>query len=170
MPVENRFAAGASSDPGFTGGADGARTHGEQDADETANDRGPAAFDRLVDQIRELREQFVLLVAAKIDSIRLTARRLVIACVLGLLGLVILATYLVTSTVLVIVGIGEGLGSLFGDRLWLGHLTTGLGLLGILGIGGYLALRRATRASRERTVDRYARRREQTGTGRTADE
>ena len=82
MTVENRFANGASSDPSFTGReSDAKRAAPEHDNDASGADRGPAAFDRLVDQIRQLREQFVVLLATKIDSIKLTARRAAIACV-----------------------------------------------------------------------------------------
>ena len=140
--------------------ADETAAHGSA-PDGAAEATGPAAFQRLFDQAQELRDSIVLLLAAKIDRLKLSARRALLAAVVGILGLLVAATYLITATVLVIVGIGEGLGGLFGDRWWLGHLATGLGLLAILALAIYLGSRRLTRASHERTVQKYATRRDQ---------
>jgi len=133
---------------------------------------GPDAFQRFVKDVHELRSQVFTLWATRIDGVRLILRRMALFFVLGILGLVVVLAYLVTCTVLVIAGIGEGFGQLFG-QLWLGHLVTGLTLLGGLGLATYLGVRRMTRVARERTIQKYAQRSERTSApspGRVGDE
>jgi hypothetical protein len=164
MSEDNRFAGDANPQgSGFAPERVSEPPHAAPGSaeDGAAEASGPAAFQRLFDQAQELRDSIVLLLAAKIDRLKLSARRALLAAVVGILGLLVAATYLITATVLAIIGISEGLGDLFRDRLWLGHLATGLGLLAILALTLYLGMRRVTRASHERTVQKYATRRDQ---------
>jgi hypothetical protein len=67
----------------------------------------------------------------------------------------------VTAVVLLCRGIAGGLGALFGGRLWLGELVTAILFLAIIGAGVWFGLGRVTKASRERTVKKYASRQQQ---------
>jgi hypothetical protein len=83
------------------------------------------------------------------------------------LGFVTVAALIISASWFILSGMAQGLGVLFGDRLWLGKMTTGLLLAAALGLGMYYAVSKRIRASRERTVQKYeerqARQREQFG-------
>jgi len=122
---------------------------------------GPAAVDRLRDDLGELGEYARHYLAARADTIRLSVRRAGIFAVLGVVGLIASAAYVVTATALVILGTARGLGLLFGGHEWLGYLVTGVVLLGALALAVKVTMSRLTKSSRERMVQAYARRREE---------
>jgi hypothetical protein len=93
---------------------------------------------RLSDHFSELGDYATYFVRAKLDGARVSVRNAVIWTAVGVVALVVLFAMLATSVVLLIGGISEGLGVLFGDRLWLGRLATGL--LGLAILGGSIAL------------------------------
>ena len=78
------------------------------------------ALRRLLQQIEELRAYSTHFVSAKVDALMLSARQLLVWAVLGIVGLIALASLVVTSSVLFIVWAAGGLGRLFGGRLLLG--------------------------------------------------
>jgi hypothetical protein len=116
---------------------------------------------------RELREYFSFYVAAKTDSVKLSLRNIVLWIGLAALGFVAVAALIISASWFVLSGTAEGLGVLFGDRLWAGNLTTGLLLLAALGLGMYYTVSKRMNTSRERTVQKYeerqARQREEFG-------
>ncbi len=160
MSVENRFANGRRADDaaGITAGGDEPSAAPCDDAGH--EETGPAAFQRLIDDAAELREEVGLLWSAKVDAVRLSLRRLILLVVLGLLAAVVGAASLITCTVLLLLGIAGGLGELF-DRLWLGNLATGGILIAGTALCVYLIVRGMTRRSREATVQKYEKLREQ---------
>jgi hypothetical protein len=87
-------------------------------------------------------------------------RRLIIASLLVLLGAVVAATLAATASALLLVGLGEGLGRLLGDRVWLGNLLIGVLVLVLAGLGSLWAARWLNNTSRLRTFRNYAQRRE----------
>jgi hypothetical protein len=122
---------------------------------------GPASARQLGGELEELIEYASYYLAARVDRARLLARRLAIYCVLAMLGAMVLATYAVMATASLVLGIAHGLAQLLGDRLWLGYLTAGFLLWAAPAAALYFGLRQWTIRSRERTVDNYARRRQQ---------
>lgn len=119
----------------------------------------PSPLEPLWATLAALRETLALYLAAKADLLTLRLRRLVLAVVGGLLALLAGAAIVTVSAALVVRGIAELVTRLLGGRAWAGDLITGLGLLGVIALVTYFALRGAARASRQRTVKRYERRR-----------
>jgi uncharacterized membrane protein len=75
---------------------------------------------------------------------------------LGILGLVVAAAVLATAAAIAVTGIARGLAELFGGRLWLGELVTGVLILALVAIGSYFSVRKILRNSRWKTINRYA--------------
>jgi len=109
----------------------------------------------LLKQFRELTAYFSHFVAAKTDSLKFSLRSAVLSFVLVALGFVVLSGFLVAAGWFVLSGVAGGLGLLFGERLWLGNLVTGILFVAGLGLGIYVAVAKATKTSRERTVKKY---------------
>jgi len=128
------------------------------------------ALKLLLKQIHELKEYFSYYVTAKTDSAKLQLRITLFRVVLSALGFVTLAGFLVTAGWFVLSGIAGGLGELFGDRLWIGNIVTGVLASTGLGLGIYYAVARRMRISRKRTIEKYEERqaRQQTDFGHKA--
>lgn len=117
--------------------------------------KGPAAIERLVAEFGLLRDQVIIYLLARQDQFKLRVRRMVLVAGIGLLAMVSLATVLVASAAMIVAGIARGLGELFG-QLWLGQMVTGIGILGLCGLGIYGFVYRLIRVSRSSTANRYA--------------
>ena len=65
-----------------------------------------------------------------------------------------------TAAGLMIVGIAEGLGRLFGDRYWLGDLVTGLLVLSVIGGAAWFMMKKLTGSWRSQTVKKYEQRKQ----------
>lgn len=115
----------------------------------------PDALKLLLQQFRELAAYFSYYVTAKSDSAKLSLRNIGLWIVLGTLGFVAVAGLIITASWFVLCGTAEGLGVLFGDRLWAGNMTTGLMAFAALGLGMYYAVSKRMKTSRERTVEKY---------------
>ncbi len=140
-PSEGRSGAIPGDPPPSSG------TNGEKPASD--------AFRRLILQVGELREYVSYLVAARVDAIKASARKIAVLAALGVVGLVALVALVATSVVLLLTGFSEGLGILVGGRLWLGNLIIGLFFLVLLFGGGLVAMGYVKKVSRERTIRKY---------------
>lgn len=114
------------------------------------------AFERL----GELAEYAGYYVAAKVDSLKLTARRIGIAVALGVIGLVALVTLAVMMMVLLTLGIAGAFQALTGSR-WLADIITFAIIALVLVSTVWAGMRAVTGASRKRTVNKYERRQHQ---------
>jgi hypothetical protein len=119
------------------------------------------AFADVKVRVQELSEYVGYLLSARIDGIKLAVRNAGIYAALGIVGALAGGAFVVTIIVLLLRGIAGGLGALFGGRLWLGELVTSVVFLALLGVGTWLVMGRLTKASRERTVKKYASRQQQ---------
>jgi hypothetical protein len=109
----------------------------------------------LLKQFQELREYVAYYAAAKTDSVKCAVRDAIRQTVLAALGFVALAGLIVMASWLVLSGISQGAGALFGDRAWIGTLMTGaLALVGI-GFGILCVTSIRQNASRKGTVQKY---------------
>lgn len=95
---------------------------------------------------------------AKTDSMKLALRRIVLLVVMAALGFIAVGGLIVIAGWLMLSGMAEGLGELFGDRPWAGSLITGFGLLAGLGLGMYCKTAKQNRIACERTAQEYERR------------
>jgi hypothetical protein len=112
-------------------------------------------------QFAELRESASYFLATQIDGARASIRGAIIGLGLSALGFVTLAGLVVTASGLALYGLAQGLGTLFGDRPWIGSLLTGLATLIGVGIGlrGVVVARTAN--ARNATVDKHEERQAQ---------
>jgi len=120
----------------------------------------PDAVGLLVKQARELKEYLSYYVSAKTDSVKVCLRNAFLRMVLSALGFVTLAGFLIIASWFLLSGIAGGLGVLFGERLWIGNIATGVLAATGLGLGMLYAISRRMRISREQTVQKYEQRRE----------
>jgi hypothetical protein len=112
-------------------------------------------------KLTELREFAAYYVAAKVDAIKLTARRIGILIALGLMGAVVGATVLIVSVVLLLEGIAGAFGAIFPSHAWLGDLITAVIFLAIPVIGVLVGMRILTKTFKTSTVQKYERRQSQ---------
>jgi len=147
--------ADSQNDPASTPGA--AAVPGEE---APAPPEAPNPLEPLWETLSALREYLALYVAAQADSFRLRVRKLVLAAVGGLLALLAGAAVVMAAAALIVRGIAGGLTRLLGGQAWAGDLLTGVLVLATVGLLTYFAMRGAVRASRQRTVNKYERRRD----------
>jgi hypothetical protein len=132
------------------------------------NDRSPTdAFKDLGSHFGELKEYASYYIAAKADGIKASFRNLGLFAVLGIVAMMVGGATVVTATVLLLTGIANAIGEIFRhdavapDRTWVGEIVVGLLILGGIGIGTMLFMKKFTAASRERTVKKYESRQQQ---------
>ena len=127
----------------------------------------PDALKLLLKQFRELGGYFSYYLTVKADGAELTLRGIGLWIVLSTLGFVAVAGLIITASWLLLIGIAEGLGILFGDRAWVGNGITGFLMLASLVFGIYYKVASGKKTSRERTFgkheNRQARQQEQFG-------
>ncbi len=132
------------------------------DPDPVTDDHNPSeAFHHAQMRLSELAEYVSYFISAKVDGIKLTMRNVAIFAALGVVGLIAAGAMVVSSVVLVCYGIARGLAVLFGGRVWLGDLVTGILLLALIAGGAYFGLKSIGKSSRERTAKKYAARQQQ---------
>ena len=119
------------------------------------------ALREAVAKLAELREFAAYYVAARIDAIRLTVRNIGIYAGLAILGLVAVATILVVSVALLLLGIAGAWGELFAQHKWLGDIITAVIFLGLLAGGVLIGMRVLTGMFKTTTVHKYESRQRQ---------
>ncbi len=123
----------------------------------------------LIDDLRELAENLSHYASAKSDSVKLSLRTVVVRVALTAVGCLAAGALFVMACWFLLTGAAAGLSILFGDRVWLGNIATGLLLMAGLGLGIYVTAS-CRNSPRKRTVEKYERlqARQQTEFGRTA--
>lgn len=113
------------------------------------------ALKLLLKQFQELRDHVSTYTAARTDSIKCSVRNALRRIVLAALGLVAVGALIVMASWLVLSGIAQGAGALFGDQAWIGPLITGVLVLAGVGSGMLYAVSSRKNASWKRTVRKY---------------
>jgi len=121
----------------------------------------PNPWAPLLANLRELADYVSYYLAVQADQVRLRIRRMVLAVLLGAMVMIGGLAVIVTAVVILLNGVGEGLGWLFGGRMWLGNLVTGLVVLGLTVLALVVISHRVVKVSRTRTVEKYAELRQQ---------
>ena len=109
----------------------------------------------LLKQYQELREYVSYYAAARIDGVKCSVRNAIGWIVLAALGFVTVGGLILMASWLVLSGISQGAGALFGDRAWIGTVITGVLALTGIGLGMSCAAWIRKNASRKRTVRKY---------------
>ena len=120
---------------------------------------GPAALGRLEEQLEELGEYIHYYFSAQLDSAKVSLRRAALAIGAAILVLAAASSLVGVCVTIAVLGVANLLGATLGDRLWAGYLIVGVSVLAAIAIGIYFAVSRLERSLRQRTVDRYTRRR-----------
>jgi hypothetical protein len=129
---------------------------GEDGHDSQPANPAAQAFHEVPIFLAELKSYGRYLIGAKIDRVKATARQAAVYAVMGVVGLLVAAGVVFTAVFLVLGGLAVGLGDLLGSRLWLGALIVGVLTLAIVGLGVSVALKKATKAWRAKTEQKYA--------------
>jgi hypothetical protein len=118
----------------------------------------PAPEEALGDALRrigELKSYAAHYVAAKLDALKASGRKLAIYAALGLLGALVGAAVIITAVVLGLRGLAEAIGAALGERQWAGVHIVGFGLLLLLGLGAWIGMRIVFKAMRRGTESKY---------------
>ena len=132
---------------------------GEDEGEDRPNPAS-AAFHRIKCDIDELKEYASYYLTAKVDGFKRTLRNLGLYAALGVVGLLVGGAIVATAAGLLVVGIAEGLGRLFGDRYWLGDLVTGVIVLGAVGGAVWFMMKKLTGTWRSQTIRKYEQRKQ----------
>lgn len=106
-------------------------------------------------KVAEVREFAAYYAAARLDALKLTARRIGILAAIGILGAMAGATVVVVSVVLLLEGIAGAFAALFPRFPWLGDLITAVIFLAIPVIGIVVGMKILTRTFKTSTVHKY---------------
>src|SRR3954453_9939610 len=102
---------------------------------------GPDAFKEALGRLAEAREYVGHLAAAELDRVKLKVRRALMWAAAGVVGLVLMLAVLVSAAFLLLAGIAEAIGNLFG-HLWIGNVIVGGGILLLTAAAVWLGLNR----------------------------
>ena len=94
-----------------------------------AEPTGPDALADALQRVAEAREYVVHLAAVEIERLKLRFRRAAVWAIAGITALVLLLAVLVAAAGLMLEGLAELIGSLLGNRPWLGAVVVGSGVL-----------------------------------------
>ncbi len=119
------------------------------------------AFRDLKARLAEVMEYVNYYVSARLDAYKATARKAGVLAAIGVIGLLAMSSFIVTTMVLFCIGVAGMLTAAFGGRAWAGNLVTSILFLALLAGGVWFGYRKLTRASRERTLAKYAKRQQQ---------
>jgi len=146
---DERNSSSASAGSRFVADAPGAAADGD-DAVNPATE----ALKRVGAHVKELKEYAGYYLAAKSDGFKSSMTSLAIYAALGVLAAIAGVAIIAMACVLFLRGLAGGLGSLLGNY-WLGELVVGLLVLGGIGAGTWLFLKRMFNKSKQRTVAKY---------------
>jgi len=113
------------------------------------------AFASITSKLSEIAEYANLYITAKTDAFRATMRNVAVFAALGIVGLIALGALVVTSIVMLCLGIAQGIGRLLWGHMWAGYLITSLLLLGLLAGGVIFGLKMIGKASKKALVKKY---------------
>ena len=115
----------------------------------------PHPLEPLLAQLTMLREFALHYVEAQKDAIGAALRRAMLKAVLGLLAAIVGTTLLITSTVMVAIGLAQLISIAVDGHAWIGNLAIGGGVLLVVGAGAAIYVSRALSAARKRTIEKY---------------
>ena len=136
------------------GGSDG---HAGEDTENPAT----SAAKSIPKYLAELKAYGTYFLSAKIDGFKATARNIVVYAALGIIGLLVATGIIFTAAFLLLSGLANLLAVAFGHRLWLGQLVVGVLVLGGIGVGTWIGLKKFMGASRLKTEQKYESKRKQ---------
>lgn len=122
---------------------------------ETESKSQKSHVDAILRDAKEIAELVRHYLTARKDSVVLRARAFLLWTIAGFAVAAIVLVALLTATVILIVGLADGLGSAFG-QVWLGRIIVGGALLAGTAIVASLLVLLRIRSSHKQTVSTYA--------------
>jgi hypothetical protein len=113
------------------------------------------AVHRISADFAELKEYATLYLMARVDGVKRTLRNIGLYAALGVVGLIVGGAMLATAAAMIVIAIGQVLGILFGGRIWLGYLVTGVLILTAVGIAAWIVMKKLTDSWRSKTMAKY---------------
>lgn len=107
---------------------------------------------QLVSELTDYAKHYL---TARLDRLAFSVRRVMFLAVLGMGAAIVGLAALIYATILLMSGVAEALGLIFGNRPWLGSIVTGLLVLGVSGIVTYYVVSSIAGKSRKQVHDRY---------------
>jgi hypothetical protein len=154
--------AGAENPDAYYRQAEHVRGMGEGEENGKSHPSPMDALHQAKATLTEIGSHAQLLLASKIDALKLTARNIGVYAALGIIGLLAAGALVVTSVVLICVGLAEaiarGLGDSAGGAMWAGNLIVGVGLLSLLAGGVVVGLKILSTMSKRSLVRKYEQR------------
>jgi hypothetical protein len=151
-------------------------TGAEESATEHTANHGPAApeagptprpeteatepWQPLLRDLEQLRELFSHYSAARADLVRARVRGVVARVAALLVAVIVLATVLISAVVLTLTGLAHALATAAGDRLWVGQLGVGGGILLLMVVVCLAGARLSSRRNLQHLREKYEHRRE----------
>jgi hypothetical protein len=123
-------------------------------------ERGPSLADLVENvwlHVQELGDHMRVLVGVRADRAALELWRKALRLSLASVGAVAIATLLIAAALRFVDGLAGGLTALYAGRAWLGDLTAGVLLIGLLGAGAYAFVARWERNELAKHVEKYER-------------
>jgi membrane protein implicated in regulation of membrane protease activity len=121
----------------------------------------PQGLQQVMTQLGELREYSAYYLRAQIDRVKVSLRRIALVAALIVLGAFALFAVVFTTFWLLLLGIAQGLGTVFGGRVWLGNISAALLTLLSLSAVVWLIVRRQKSRSYVNRVRQYRARQQQ---------
>lgn len=112
-------------------------------------------LDTLWQDGKEIAEYFRHYITAQRDSLMLRLRTALFVAVVAVTVLIAAIVSIAVATVLVLVGLSDGIAASLGDRAWLGRLIVGVSVLAIAAGSSSLGIVLWLRFSRKRTICDY---------------
>jgi hypothetical protein len=113
------------------------------------------AVHRIGADLNELKDYATFYLTTKVDGIKRTIRNIGLYAALGVVGAIVGGAMLATAAGMIVVAIGQALGLLFGGRIWLGYLVTGILILGAVAGAAWFFMNKLTNSWRSQTIAKY---------------
>ena len=139
-------------------GDQGEQRHADEDrrTSGSSGSRDPiAAVERLLDELLALKHHAAYYASVRAAGLKAKLQRIVIHCVIVVLGCVVLGTLIVSATIQFSWGIARGFATLFPGNEWLGVLLSGIAILCVLSLAVYVAVLAMRRSALKRAVKNH---------------
>lgn len=106
-------------------------------------------------RLSEIKDYISYYFSAKIDACKSSLKTAVLLGIFGLLAAAVGAAILATAAALIVLGISDGLTLLFGGRVWLADLVTGICILAVVLSATYFIVLKILDKSRAAMKEKY---------------
>jgi hypothetical protein len=102
--------------------------------------------------IQDAKEQATRYAMAQLGRVKAMVRSAILFGLLGIFAAAVAVTVIIVASVFLCMGVAGAIGEVLGGRVWAGELITGAVVIGVIGLSGYLVVRRLIGAARLQTI------------------